>query len=99
VSTGIDKLSAGQHLWFIFFMSHIRHVTIGEGGRLVLPASVRSELALTPGTRMLLRTEDDGPLLLWPYRAVAHRALSLGRSRRCLAQRCSGSRLRQPGTA
>jgi len=52
-------------------MSHREQVTIGERGRLVLPASVRSALGLTPGTRMLLSTEDDGSLRLRPYRAVA----------------------------
>ena len=52
-------------------MSHRAQVTIGERGRLVLPASVRSALGLTPGTRMLLSTEDDGSLRLRPYRAVA----------------------------
>jgi AbrB family looped-hinge helix DNA binding protein len=52
-------------------MAHKEHVTIGERGRLVLPASVRSALGLKPGTRMLLSTEDDGSLRLRPYRVVA----------------------------
>jgi AbrB family looped-hinge helix DNA binding protein len=52
-------------------MAHTEQVTIGERGRLVLPASVRSALGLTPGTRMLLSTEEDGSLRLRPYRAVA----------------------------
>jgi len=52
-------------------MSHTEQVTIGDRGRLVLPASVRSALGLKPGTRMLLSTEDDGSLRLRPYRAVA----------------------------
>ena len=37
----------------------------------MLPSSVRSELGLKPGTRMLLLTEADGSLRLRPYRAVA----------------------------
>ena len=53
-------------------MSHKDQVTIGERGRLVLPASIRSALGLTPGTRMLLSTEEDGSLRLRPYRAVAN---------------------------
>jgi AbrB family looped-hinge helix DNA binding protein len=52
-------------------MAHREQVTIGERGRLVLPASVRSELGLEPGTRMLLSTEPDGSLRLRPYRVVA----------------------------
>ena len=52
-------------------MSHIERVTVGDRGRLVLPSSVRAALGLTPGTRMLLSTEEDGSLRLRPYRAVA----------------------------
>ena len=58
-------------------MSHVEHVTIGDRGRLVLPASVRSALGLTPGTRMLLSTEADGSLRLRPYRAVAQESVGL----------------------
>lgn len=55
-------------------MAHAeRHVTIGERGRVVLPAAVRSQLGLAAGTRMLLTTEPDGSLRLRPYRAVADR--------------------------
>ncbi|MDO8210395.1 AbrB/MazE/SpoVT family DNA-binding domain-containing protein [Conexibacter sp. CPCC 206217] len=55
-------------------MAHAeRHVTVGDRGRLVLPAAVRSQLGLEPGTRMLLTTEPDGSLRLRPYRAVADR--------------------------
>ena len=43
----------------------------------MLPASVRSELGLTPGTRLLLSTEDDGSLRLRPYRAVADACLGI----------------------
>jgi AbrB family looped-hinge helix DNA binding protein len=52
-------------------MSHTEQVTMGDQGRLVLPASVRSVLGLTSGTRMLLSTKDDGSLRLRPYRAIA----------------------------
>lgn len=50
-----------------------RHVTIGDRGRVVLPAAVRQQLGLTAGTRMLLTTEPDGSLRMRPYRAVADR--------------------------
>lgn len=48
-----------------------REVTIGDRGRVVLPAAVRSALGLEPGMRMLLSTEPDGSLRLRSYRAVA----------------------------
>lgn len=56
-------------------MAHYeRHITVGDRGRVVLPAAVRAELGLEPGTRMLLRTEPDGSLRLLPYRTVAERS-------------------------
>ena len=54
-----------------------RQVVIGERGRLVLPAAVRAELGLEPGTRLLLRTEPDGSLRLRPYRVVAEQGRGL----------------------
>lgn len=63
--------------WYTLHMSHTEQVTIGERGRLVLPSSVRSALGITPGTRMLLSTEDDGSLRLRPYRAVADESRGL----------------------
>lgn len=48
-----------------------RHVTVGARGRVVLPAVVRAQLGLEPGTRMLLSTEPDGSVRLRPYRAIA----------------------------
>lgn len=58
-------------------MSHSEQVTIGDRGRLVLPAPVRSALGLKPGTRMLLSTETDGSLRLRPYRALADESRGL----------------------
>lgn len=53
-------------------MIHADHqVVVGDRGRLVLPADVRSALGIEAGTRMLLSTERDGSLRLRPYRAVA----------------------------
>ena len=48
-----------------------QQVVVGDRGRLVLPADVRSRLGIEAGTRMLLSTERDGSLRLRPYRAVA----------------------------
>jgi len=53
-------------------MAHNKHrVIVGDRGRVVLPSSVRAELDLKPGTRLLLSTEKDGSLRLRPYRSVA----------------------------
>jgi AbrB family looped-hinge helix DNA binding protein len=53
-------------------MAHNEHrVIVGDRGRVVLPSSVRAELDLKPGTRLLLSTEKDGSLRLRPYRSVA----------------------------
>ncbi len=52
-------------------MARTERVIVGNRGRLVLPASIRSELGLEDGAHMLLSTEDDGSLRLRPYRAVA----------------------------
>lgn len=45
--------------------------TYGDRGRIVLPAAVRSEVAWTPGTRLLVTTDDDGSVHLRPYQAAA----------------------------
>jgi len=63
--------------WYDLVMAHIEQVTIGDRGRLVLPASIRAALGLKPGTRMVLSTEDDGSLRLRPYRAVADESRGL----------------------
>lgn len=58
--------------WYLVVMTHTeRQVVVGDRGRVVLPADVRSELGIEPGARMLLSTERDGSLRLRPYRAVA----------------------------
>ncbi|MFL5911475.1 MAG: AbrB/MazE/SpoVT family DNA-binding domain-containing protein [Gaiellaceae bacterium] len=54
-----------------------RHVIVGDRGRLVLPADVRSELGIEAGARMLLSTERDGSLRLRPYRTVADQGRGL----------------------
>jgi AbrB family looped-hinge helix DNA binding protein len=53
-------------------MARIEHqIVVGDRGRVVLPAEVRSALGLETGSRMLLSTESDGSLHLRPYRSVA----------------------------
>ncbi len=66
-------------------MSHREQVVVGDRGRVVLPAAVRSALGLTPGTRLLLSTEADGSLRLRPYRAIADE------NRGLLAERVAGA--------
>jgi AbrB family looped-hinge helix DNA binding protein len=52
----------------------VEQVTIGDRGRLVLPAHIREELGLHPGTRVALTIEPDGSLRLRSYRAIAEAA-------------------------
>lgn len=68
----------GQACGTISALSHmVEEITIGDRGRVVLPAAVRNELGLTPGTRLLLSTEDDGSVRLRPYRVVADSLLGI----------------------
>jgi AbrB family looped-hinge helix DNA binding protein len=48
-----------------------RQIVVGDRGRVVLPADVRTALGLKTGSRLLLSTESDGSLWLRPYRSVA----------------------------
>jgi AbrB family looped-hinge helix DNA binding protein len=68
-------------------MSHTEKITVGDRGRIVLPASVRSTLGLKPGTPVLISTEEDGSLRLRPYRSVADA------NRGLLARRVGGDSL------
>lgn len=63
--------------WYLQDMAHEREVMIGDRGRLVLPAAIRSALGLEAGSRMLLTTEPDGSLRLRPYRIVAEESRGL----------------------
>jgi AbrB family looped-hinge helix DNA binding protein len=58
-------------------MFHVEQVTLGDRGRLVLPARVRRSLGLHSGSRLALITEPDGSLRLRPYRAIAEQARGL----------------------
>jgi AbrB family looped-hinge helix DNA binding protein len=57
-----------------------RQITVGDRGRIVLPAAVRAQLGLEPGTRMLVSAEQDGSVRLRPYRSIAdrHRGILVG---------------------
>ncbi len=52
-------------------MTHSDQVTIGDRGRVVVPASLRKALGLEPGTRLLATAEADGSLRLRPYHAIS----------------------------
>lgn len=65
-------------MWYDLDVAHTeRQVVVGERGRLVLPAAMRAELGIKPGTRMLLSAEPDGSLRLRPYRVLAEQARGL----------------------
>ena len=66
-----------RHSWYDLFMSRKETIVVGDRGRIVLPSSVRSELRLKPGTRMVLSTEEDGSLRLRAYRTVADQGRGL----------------------
>ena len=46
-------------------------ITLGERGRLVLPAQIRDQLHLNGGERFLARIEQDGSIRLVSYRSIA----------------------------
>lgn len=39
---------------------------VGERGQIVIPKSIREELELTPGTRLMVMHPKDGPIILLP---------------------------------
>jgi AbrB family looped-hinge helix DNA binding protein len=51
--------------------SHV--LTVGERGRLVIPAELRRALGIGPGSMLIARVEDGGRLVLEDRRAVARR--------------------------
>ena len=53
---------------------------MGRSGRLVIPAAVRAQLGLKPGTELVLRVDDDGLRLQTRTQAVA-RAQAIVRRR------------------
>jgi AbrB family looped-hinge helix DNA binding protein len=51
--------------------SHV--LTVGERGRLVIPAELRRALGIEPGSTLIARVDDGGRLVLEDRRAVARR--------------------------
>ncbi len=65
-------------MWYVRAVSRTSsEITVGDRGRIILPASLRKELGIRPGTRLLLNSEDDGSISLRPYRAVVQAGLGL----------------------
>jgi AbrB family looped-hinge helix DNA binding protein len=46
------------------------NVEMGDGGRLVIPAAIRQQLQLDPGTRLAVAIEDGSLVLMTPQVAV-----------------------------
>jgi len=46
--------------------------TLDPAGRLVVPATFRRALGVGPGSRLVLRLDDEGLHLLTPAQALAH---------------------------
>jgi len=51
--------------------THGYAITLGERGRVVLPASLRRELGVRAGDRLILTTQDDGSVRLISARQLA----------------------------
>ena len=56
-------------------MAHTEHysVTLGERGRLVLPARLRQRLNLQPGDRLIATVDDEGDIRIASARDLARR--------------------------
>lgn len=66
-------------VWYIRTMDHTEHdsghfsISLGERGRLVLPATLRRRLKLQPGDRLIATLDTEGGLRLVPARELARR--------------------------
>lgn len=67
--------------WYTLLMDHATcySVSLGERGRLVLPAKLRRRLELQPGDRLLITAEEDGSLRVVSARELAHRFFGIYR--------------------
>jgi AbrB family looped-hinge helix DNA binding protein len=55
-------------------LSHTREtLTVGDRGRLVLPARIRAALGIRMGDHLVLTGEPDGSLRLTPHQVLAQR--------------------------
>jgi AbrB family looped-hinge helix DNA binding protein len=52
-------------------------ITLGERGRLVLPARLRRHLNLQPGDRLIASVDDEGAIRLISARDLAHQLWGL----------------------
>jgi len=77
--TAGGRQSVGNSVFVVhlYKMSHAEHITMGDRGRLVLPARVRRLLGLHAGSHLALTTEPDGSLRLRPYQSIAEQARGL----------------------
>lgn len=68
---------AGLRMWHTGRMAHdsttSHTLTVGERGRLVIPAELRRALGIGPGSTLLARVEDGARLVLEDRRSVARR--------------------------
>lgn len=53
-----------QVLWYVVTMSGTHTVTVGDRGRIVVPADVRTRAGLTEGTPLVLLETPDGLVLM-----------------------------------
>ena len=53
-----------------------QHVTLGEGGRLVIPSSFRKELHIEPGDALIMRIQD-GELRIFSQLTALEKAQKL----------------------
>lgn len=60
-------------------MVHTEHysISLGERGRLVLPAQLRQRLNLRPGDRLIASADEDGTIRLISARDLAHQLRGL----------------------
>lgn len=67
--------------WCISVMSHSEHysVSLGERGRMVLPAKRRQRLNLHPGDRLIVTVDDEGGFRVVSARELARRLRGLYR--------------------
>lgn len=69
-------------MWYNGRMTHFEsyHVTLGDRGRLVLPASLRRSLGLQPGDRLILTVDPEGSIRVVSAREQSRRLLGVYRN-------------------
>lgn len=68
--------------WYNAVMAHTESyvATVGERGRLVLPAGLRRRLGIRAGDRLIITADDEGELRAVTARELARRGLGLFRN-------------------